>query len=74
VQWGHDPGRRDADARLIYRTGDIAAARRLLKRYHVRYVFVGRLERQDYAPAELAKFRRLGTPVFRSDGTVVYRI
>jgi YYY domain-containing protein len=73
-QWGHDPGRRDADARLIYRTRDIATARRLLARYQVRYVFVGSLERQDYSPPELAKFSRLGTAVFRSEGTVVYRI
>ena len=74
LQWGHDPGRRDADARLIYRTDNLATARRLLERYHVQYVFVGSLERQDYAPSALAKFRRLGTTVFRSEGTVVYRV
>ena len=74
LQWGHEPGRRDADARLIYRTDNLATARRLLARYGISYVFVGSLEREDYTPAELAKFRRLGTPVFQYAGTVVYRV
>ena len=53
---------------------DIAQARRLLVRYGVRYVFVGSLERHDYPPDALAKFRRLGRAVFSHDGTVVYRV
>lgn len=74
VQWGHDPGSRTADVTRIYKTTDLAVARRLLLEYDVRYVFVGSLERNDYPAAALAKFDRLGTPAFRSGDTVVYRL
>jgi uncharacterized membrane protein len=74
VQWGHDPETRPADVRRIYRTRDLAEARSLLERYGVTYVFVGELERRDYPAAALAKFARLGTPVFHSGATSVYRV
>jgi uncharacterized membrane protein len=74
VQWGHDPGRRPADVQQIYSTTDMTVARRLLDEYGVRYVFVGSLERKGYAAPALAKFARLGTPVFRSGDTVVYEL
>jgi uncharacterized membrane protein len=74
VQWGHDPGSRFGDAQQIYSTEDVEAARALLERYGVEYVFVGDLERRDYSAAGLAKFGRLGTPAFRSGETVVYRL
>jgi YYY domain-containing protein len=74
VQWGHDPGTRLADVRTIYSTPTPHVARRLLERYGVDYVFVGELERRDYPTAGLAKFRELGTVVFRSGRTVVYEM
>jgi YYY domain-containing protein len=74
VQWGHDPGPRIDDARRIYGTDDLAVARKLLNRYRVRYVFVGTLERHDYPAAALAKFARLGTQVFSSGTTDIYKI
>ncbi|MGZ8694281.1 MAG: DUF2298 domain-containing protein [Gaiellaceae bacterium] len=74
VQWGHDPGTRPADVQRIYRTRDLTEARSLLERYEVDYVFVGELERRDYPAASLAKFERLGTPVFRSGTSAVYRV
>jgi uncharacterized membrane protein len=74
LQWGHDPGRRAADVEEIYGTTNMKLARQLLDRYGVRYVFVGSLERKDYKANSLAKFAHLGTPVFRSGDTVVYRL
>jgi YYY domain-containing protein len=74
IQWGHTPDRRIQDVRRLYRTNDIAQARRLLALYGVDYVFVGSLERRDYPPHALAKFRRMGRVVFSHDGTVVYRV
>jgi uncharacterized membrane protein len=74
LQWGHDPGTRGADVNQLYETQSVPAARRLLHRYGVRYVFVGSLERAVYPPAGLRKFPRVGTPVFRSGSTVVYRV
>jgi YYY domain-containing protein len=74
VQWGHDPGTRASDVSIIYRTLNLEVAQRVLRRYHVRYVFVGSLERRDYTPIELLKFSRVGTVVFRSRATLVYRL
>ena len=74
LQWGHDPGSRGADVNRLYETRSTATARRLLRRYGVRYVFVGSLERALYPPGGLRKFGRLGTPAFRSGSTVVYRV
>ena len=74
VQWGHDPETRPADVQRIYRTRDVTEARLLLERYGVTYVFVGQLERRDYPAESLAKFERLGTTVFRSGATSVYRV
>jgi YYY domain-containing protein len=74
IQWGHDPGRRPANVTTIYETSDLDRARALLRRYDVRYVFVGSLERRRYPPHALAKFERLGKKVFSSRGTSVYRL
>ena len=74
VQWGHDPGTRFADVRSIYGSRDLEQAAQLLRRYDVRYVFVGTLERRDYPSASLEKFGRIGKPVFRSGPTVVYEL
>lgn len=74
IQWGHDPGTRVADVRRMYSTDDLDAARALLERYRVEYVFVGELERRDHPATGLAKFEKLGTVAFRSGDTVVYRL
>jgi len=74
-QWGHDRLlARDAAVRRIYSTADTGTAAALLRRYGVRYVFVGSVERRLYPRWALTKFDSLGTPVFRSGGAVVYRV
>jgi DNA-binding beta-propeller fold protein YncE len=47
--------RRDA-IRRIYSANDAASIERLLRRYHVGYVYVGWLERRTYPPSGLKKF------------------
>jgi DNA-binding beta-propeller fold protein YncE len=47
--------RREA-IRRIYSATDAAAIERLLRRYHVGYVYVGWLERKTYPPAGIRKF------------------
>lgn len=74
-QWrGADPaiGTRVQAIRTLYTTTSIPAARSILATYHVRYIFVGDLERQAYGTAGLAKFRRFTRPVFQRGTTVVY--
>jgi len=74
LQWGHDPGRRRQDVERLYAEPDPQAARADLRRYRVRYVVVGPLERADYGDAGLAKWDRLGRRMFERDGTVVWEL
>ncbi|HZU01979.1 MAG TPA: DUF2298 domain-containing protein, partial [Ktedonobacteraceae bacterium] len=69
------------DIGLIYSTSDSAQATQLLHYYHVRYVYVGPLERQLYAQhssAGLDKFERMVggalRVVYRSDGVTIYEV
>jgi YYY domain-containing protein len=74
AQWAHDQGTRQQDVATLYSTTDLSVSRALLARYDVQYVFVGSLERADFPPAGLAKFGQMGTAVYSSGGTTVYRI
>lgn len=72
-----DIGRRASDVRTMYTTSSIATAERLLRRYHVQYVFIGDAERQAYAggssrSAGLAKFSRFMKLAYDQGETRVY--
>lgn len=80
-QWrGGDPeaqaefGPRCVAVDTIYATPDPAAARELLERYDVDYVYIGGLERGLYAPESLAKFDAIGQRVFEQDEVTIYRL
>ena len=69
--------RRARDVDDVYRTADVAAARTILARYHVEYVYVGPLERIVYPAAGLAKFANhpaIWRPVYDRLGVVIYRV
>ena len=76
------PVNRLTDVGIIYSTPDPALALELLHHYNVRYIYVGDLERQAYAPqsnAGLAKFDRmvqngLLSLVYRQDGVTIYLV
>jgi YYY domain-containing protein len=70
-QWGHDPGTRARDVERMYR-GGAAEAEPLLRRYGVRYVVVGPLERTDYGDEGIAKWDGLGRRVLHAKGTTVW--
>jgi uncharacterized membrane protein len=62
-QWrgtGFDFGSREADLERIYVTTDADEARRLLGKYHVRYVYIGERERRKYPSVSLDKFGEIG--------------
>ncbi len=65
---------RSDDVAKIYTTEDMAEAERLLKRYKVEYVYVGRLERQRYGEDGLAKFGEFMLPVYENEGVTIYRM
>ena len=65
LQWGHDAGSRAGRCRAHVRGAGPAEALPLLRRYGVRYVVVGRLERTDYGDGGIAKWDALGHRVLR---------
>jgi YYY domain-containing protein len=71
--WAPQEGRQD-DVALIYGTASAEEATSLMARYHVEYVYVGRLERQAYGEAGLAKFAAFMDIAFRSGDVTVYRL
>jgi YYY domain-containing protein len=52
-------GERDAAARDFFNTTDLERARQLIRDLHIRYVYVGQLERAVYDQAGLQKFDQL---------------
>jgi YYY domain-containing protein len=74
LQWGHRAGTRREDVARMYEAPTPAAALPLLRRYRVRYVVVGPLERADYGDAGLPKWDQLGRRVYDSEGTTVWRL
>ncbi|HEU5381945.1 MAG TPA: DUF2298 domain-containing protein [Ktedonobacteraceae bacterium] len=81
-RYGSQPTNRLTDVSLIYTTSSSALALELLHYYHVRYIYVGDLERQAYASssnAGLLKFERMVQEgslqlVYRWDGVVIYKV
>jgi YYY domain-containing protein len=73
-QWGHEVGARADEVRQAYAGSTAAIAAPVLRRYGVRYVVVGPLERTDYGDAGTAKWPQLGRRVYSRDGTDVWEL
>ncbi|MBI2321595.1 MAG: hypothetical protein HYU88_05770, partial [Chloroflexi bacterium] len=79
-RWGYQQlvEQRAADVRVMYADPDPARKLDLLRRYDVRYVYVGELERAYYPAPGLAAFEQLlggGLErVYQNPGVVVYRV
>ena len=58
----------------IYRSGDQEEVRSLLERYKVRYVYLGRRERNDYGGGNLAGFSGLLRTAFERNGVIIYEL
>lgn len=72
-QWrdGALQGTRAADIELLYTTNDWFTAREIIARYHIRYIYVGNLERNTYRVNE-EKFNRFAKPVFQMGTVTIY--
>jgi uncharacterized membrane protein len=76
-QQGRNPeaiAQRARDVRTFFDTTDLALAGRILDRYAIDFVFVGRLERETYAESGLAKldaWSRL-EPIFTRGAVTIY--
>jgi YYY domain-containing protein len=69
---------RVAEVGTFYTTTDIQAALGFLKKYNVKYIIVGQLERAEYAGSGLDKFEQqngvLWNSVYRAGDTVIYQV
>ncbi len=75
-QWrggAEEMGTRQSDIERLYRTGDWTEAQNILRQYHVRYVYVGPLERSAYGVNE-NKFQRYLEPVFQQGQVTIYEV
>lgn len=76
VQWrgsAAPQGTREADIRLLYETTSWEEAQQIIERYHIRYIYIGGLERITYRLRE-EKFERHLRPLFRQEGVVIYGV
>lgn len=64
----------EEDVRKIYESTDETETKDLLSRYKVDYVFIGNLERTKYTSFQEEKFSNLGSVVFESGNSRLYKI
>lgn len=68
------PAPRIADIRIMYESSDLIETKTLFKKYAVKYVYIGNLERQKYTKLNDEKFKKLGKTVFSSGTSKLYRL
>jgi uncharacterized membrane protein len=66
------PTERTRDIDTIYETPDALVAQKLLEKYGVKYVVVGRFEKEKYPEINEQKFSKLGSQVFSSEESTIY--
>ncbi len=65
---------RSEDVQTIYRSRDWNATLALLRKYNVRYIFVGQAERVAYGDLQTGKFDANLKPVFQNAGATIYEV
>lgn len=68
------PAPRIKDVELLYTSQDLQVTKNLLNNYKVEYVFIGDLESQKFTNLNSGKFDLIGSVVFQSGNTKIYRI
>ncbi|OGY16060.1 MAG: hypothetical protein A2785_02725 [Candidatus Chisholmbacteria bacterium RIFCSPHIGHO2_01_FULL_49_18] len=65
---------RTNDVAHLYTSADLRETCSLVERYNISYIFVGTLERQQYASIQEWVFQALGEKIFSQGETTIYRI
>lgn len=68
------PAPRIEEVKQMYESPDINLTRQLLGKYNVEYVYVGDLEREKYPALYEDKFKSLGTVIFESGNSRLYKL
>ncbi|MCL5090981.1 MAG: DUF2298 domain-containing protein, partial [Patescibacteria group bacterium] len=69
-----EPGKRNTEVQTIYETKDAQTAQEILKKYQIKYVIIGEMERQKYPNFHSSKFSQIGKKVFESGKTAVFEL
>jgi YYY domain-containing protein len=69
-----EPGKRSGEVQQIYETKDLQVTKDLLSKYSVRYVIVGKMEKNKYPNLEEKKFEKLGKIAFHQGETKIYQL
>jgi uncharacterized membrane protein len=75
-QWrggGAEQGTREDDIRTLYATAKWQPALDILRKYNIRYVYIGDLERSTY-PVQDDKFQHYLIRVFQQGDVTVYEV
>jgi YYY domain-containing protein len=75
-QWrggAEEMGSRQSDIERLYQTSDWNDAQEILRKYNIRYVYIGSLERSTYR-VNGTKFERFLTPAFEDDQVTIYEV
>jgi len=69
-----EAGKRTDEVKEIYESKDLNRIKTLLRKYQVKFVFVGSLEQQAYPQLKEDKFGKIGKVVFSSGKTKIYQL
>jgi uncharacterized membrane protein len=76
---GDEVSGQTAEAMTFFETTDLAKVRQLIKKFGVRYIYIGQLERLLFSPEALRKFDVLTEAgelrvAYRNPGVTVYEV
>ncbi len=69
-----EPGKRAGEVQTIYESNDLSQTKELLKKYQVKYVVIGEMEREKYKGIKEEKFSQIGKEVFKSGKTALFEL
>ncbi len=68
------PSPRIEEVKTLYETSNINTTKNLIKKYDIKYVFIGNMEYQKHPNLDADKFNQLGEIVFQKDNTKIYKL
>ncbi len=68
------PAPRITDVKTLYETPNVSTAQQLIKKYKVKLVYVGDLERKQYPALQEQKFATLGKFIYQNNTTKIYQL
>lgn len=68
------PGQRTAEVKNAYETTNPELLKQFLQKYDVRYIILGKLEKEKYKNLNKENIEKLSTPVFTNLNTTIYQV